>query len=212
MKCPICKGEIEDDAKRCKHCGGYTPKHRSKWEWSKDKVQFLTYIAAIGVLLLMYRSDRTMQEQLKQQRESTEYRQQQFIEGMRPRIEIRTPEIEFTDTASVFYADFNNVGVADAEDLSIFFVLKAIDAPEDTLYADTARMAKLTRARGLTKKWSLPLTTRPNLTCFIKVRYTWTIQNLDYHNEKYYHFFYYKEQEKYGVYILDDAQVEDLWK
>jgi len=161
-------------------------------------------MAAIFVLVLLLRSDLRMQE-------SAEHRHQQFIEGMRPRVEIATPKIDFTDTISIFYVDFDNMGVADAEDLSIYFVLKYVDEPEYTAYGDTDRIAKLTKASPLNNRWPLRKLKKVNLTCFIKVRYTWTIQNLDYQNEKYYQFIYYEELEKYTPYRLDEAQIKKLW-
>jgi len=212
MKCPICKNDIEDRATKCEHCGSYTRKGRRVWFWVRDVGQFVTFITAIVVLILMYQSNQRMQDQLTLQIKSAECDKQQFLEGMRPRVEFSTPKIDFTDTCSMFYVDFNNMGVVDAEDLSIYFVLKYEDAPNRTLYSDTTWIDKLTKASPLHKSWTLPVLKKLNLICFIKVRYTWTIQNLDYENEKYYHFFDYNELGKYRVYRLDDAQVKELWK
>ena len=99
MKCPICKNDIEDRATKCEHCGSYTRKRRRAWEWFRDVGQFVTFIAAIIVLILMYQSNERMQEQLQLQRKSVEELSKEFIEEKRPRIEIGRKTIDFTDTS-----------------------------------------------------------------------------------------------------------------
>lgn len=70
MKCPECKEEIEDGARKCKHCGSYTRKGRRKWESAKDYVQFATFIAAIVVLGFMLWGNLIMQSSVKEARKS----------------------------------------------------------------------------------------------------------------------------------------------
>jgi len=212
MKCPICKAEIEDDAKKCKHCGSYTRKPRCVWEWIRDKVQFLTYIAAIVVLILMYQSNRRMQEQLQLQRESIEQLSKEFIEEKRPRIEIIPTKIELIDTSLLLYVDFHNTGFADAEDLLLYAVVKYKDAPTDTLAFDLTRIPKITKVRPLTQRYLASISKRANLICLIEVRYTWAIQNLNYKRKRYFSFPYDEKLEEYKIYLLAEDQVEELWE
>jgi predicted nucleic acid-binding Zn ribbon protein len=213
MKCPICKEEIEDDAKKCKHCGNYTAKGRRRWEVIKDVVQFVTFISAIVVLYLMYQGNQKMQEQLNLQRKSIEELSKEFIEEKRPRIEIRPTKIDLSDTTMLLYVDIDNTGFADAEDVFIYVVLKYEDEPKDTLAVKVSRISKITKARALTEDWFLILLHRANLTCLIEVRYTWVIQNRNYIDPKYFQFIYDKELEKYNrISVLTKEQIERLWE
>ncbi|MGB2698682.1 MAG: zinc ribbon domain-containing protein [Candidatus Zixiibacteriota bacterium] len=72
MKCPECKEEIEDGAKKCKHCGSYTEPGKRRYESTKDIVQFATFIAAIIVLFLMLGSNLIMQKSVEQGSEAVE--------------------------------------------------------------------------------------------------------------------------------------------
>lgn len=212
MRCPICKKEIEDDAKKCTHCGSYTRKRRRLWLGIREVVQFATFIAAIAVLILMYQSNRGLQEQLQLQRQSVQVLFKTFIEEKRPRIEIGHREIEFTDTAWVLYVDLHNNGQADAEDISIYIVLKYEHAPKDTLKQSQSRIRKIAKAGKINHSITLPILKRVNLTSFIEVRYTWKIMNLPYEEKKHYRFYYNKARERYGTRVLLDEQVNELWE
>ncbi len=72
MKCPECKEEIEDGARKCKLCGSPTTKWLFLWEAIKDVVRFATFIAAIAVLVLMWRSNLIMKHSVDQARESVD--------------------------------------------------------------------------------------------------------------------------------------------
>jgi len=211
MKCPICKEEIEDDAKKCKHCGSYTEKGRRRWEVIKDVVQFVTFISAIIVLYLMYQGNQKMQEQLNLQRKSIEELSKEFIEEKRPRIEIVPTKIVLTDTGSVLYVDFQNTGFSDAEDILLYIALKYKNAPKDTLVSNLFHVSKITKAVKLAHYWLLPPLKRINLTCLIEVRYSWTIQNANYKEPKHFLFIYDKESEEYRIHGLIDEQIKELW-
>ena len=205
MECPICKKSIEDDARKCTHCGSYTRMRRRVWLGIREVVQFATFIAAIVVLILMYQSNQRMQEQL-------ELLRKEFIEEKRPRIEIGHREIEFTDTGWVLYVDLHNNGQADAEDLSVYIVVKYEHGPKDTLHQSHERIPKIAKARKITHIVTLPILKRVNLTSLIEVRYTWKIMNLVYEEKKYYRFYYDKEREKHGTRVLLGEQVKELWE
>jgi hypothetical protein len=212
MKCPICKNDIEDRATKCEHCGSYTRKGRRVWFWVRDVGQFVTFITAIVVLILMYQSNQRMQEQLKLQRKSVEELSKEFIEEKRPRIEITPAKIVLTDTSLLLYVDFDNTGFADAEDLLLYVVLKYKDTPRDTLAFDLDRVSKITKAKGRTHDWLYPKLKRVNLTCLIEVRYTWAIQNLNYKEKKHFLFIYDKEKQEYRISVLNDQQTKELWE
>ncbi|KPL01169.1 MAG: hypothetical protein AMJ91_01025 [candidate division Zixibacteria bacterium SM23_73_3] len=212
MKCPRCKEEIEDDAQKCKHCGSYVKVRMRIWATVKSILELLTFIAAIVVLYFMWQANRGMQEQLNLQRKSVEELSKQFIEEKRPRIEIIPTKIDVEDTSLLLYVDFENRGFADAEDLLLYVVLKYEDAPKDTLAVDLARVSKITKARRLTQTYSVSISKKVNLICLIEVRYTWTIQNLEYKRKKYFHFPYDKDIGKYRRLVLDEEQVKELWK
>jgi len=206
MKCPICKEEIEDGAKKCKHCGSYIKTLTRGWGIITSFLQVCTFIAAI--ILLYYQ-----QEQLSLQRKSVEEISKEFVEENRPRIEIIATKIDLTDTTTVLYVDFENTGFADAEDISIYLVLKYVDSPNDTIVSPTVRYSKITKARRRTQIFPIWGVKRIDLTCLIEARYRWTIQNLDYMDKKYFLFTYEKESEKYSrIQILNDEQIQELWK
>jgi len=212
MKCPICKKEIKDGATKCEHCGSYIRWLRRKWQGVREVVQFATFVAAIVVGYLIYQGNERMQEQLNLQRESVEYVRQQFIEEKRPRIEIHPDTLDLTDTSSVLYVNFKNMGFADAEDLSIYYALKYEQTPRDTLADTLVHVPRITTARGLTLMWSLPALKKVNLTCLIDVRYTWTIRDLNYKMKRHYRFYYDKQRERYGIHVLVGEQIKQLWE
>lgn len=72
MKCPECREEIEDGAKKCKNCGGYIEPGKRRYESVKDIVQFATFMAAIVVLFLMLWGNLIMQRSVDQGRKAVE--------------------------------------------------------------------------------------------------------------------------------------------
>jgi hypothetical protein len=109
------------------------------------------------------------------------------------------------------YVDVDNKGYADAEDIFLYLVLKYESTPKETLAVDLARISKITNARPLTQMWSLSLEKKSNLTCFIEARYTWTIQNTNYKEKKYFYFIHEQEPERYRIRILNDVQIKEFW-
>jgi len=212
MKCPACKEEIEEGAKKCKHCGCYTTIGRRSWAGIRSVLHLGTLIAALVLLYLAWESHRGMQEELQLQRTSVEQLSQQFVEEKRPRIEIRKPGIVNQDTASLLYSEVYNNGFADAEDILIYTLLKYEDSLEDTLAADITRVAKVTKETSLTNALLLPPLQNRDLTCLIEVRYTWVMRELDYKDKKYFLLRYDKEQNGYQARILADRQIRELWK
>ncbi|MGB2697994.1 MAG: zinc ribbon domain-containing protein [Candidatus Zixiibacteriota bacterium] len=232
-KCPECKEEIEDGAKKCKHCGSYTEDKERKWESTKDRVQFATFIAAIVVLGFMLWANLMMrnsvsridtgfaltreqiaiaQEQLNWQKKSVEDLSRQFIEEKRPNIVITLPKIDLTDTSWVFYFDLKNIGFADAEDVLAHFVLKYEDSPDDTIGSDFEGFHKIPKQGITTQMWNVHVLNRVNLTGFVEVRYRWIMQDLDDTEKKFFQYIYKKELEKYRILVLSKEDIDKLWK
>lgn len=63
-KCPLCKREIDDDARKCPHCGSGVTILRRFLSTIKSIVEFATFVAAIFVLVVMYRDSKIMRDSL----------------------------------------------------------------------------------------------------------------------------------------------------
>ena len=152
------------------------------------------------------------QEQLNLQRKSAEELSREFIEEKRPRIDIIPTTTELTDTSLLVHVDFRNTGFADAEDLLLYAVLKYEDTPGDTLASDLTRIAKITKSRYLTEGYLASASRRVNLTLFVEARYTWTINDLNYKDSKYFRLPYDEQLGGYRIYLLDEDDIEKLWR
>ncbi len=219
-KCPECKEEIEDGARKCKLCGSPTTTWLLLWEGIKDVVQFATFIGAILVLVFMLLSNLIMQAQVKLSREAIELTRtsitkdfMEFIEEKRPRIEIATTKIDISDTSWIFNFRLTNKGFADAEDVLINFFLKYEDTPNDTLVHTPMRLFKISQATPLNQPWVIhgPIK-RMNLTCFVEVRYSWIMQDLNYIGKEYFRYIYDEKKGEYNSYILRKDGIGRLWK
>lgn len=204
MRCPICKEEIEDKAKICKHCGSYTKRGWRIWGVIKSALQVATFIAAILVLYFMWQNNLILQSQIEEL-------SKQFIEEKRPKIEIATPTIEFSDTGLVIHIDIYNEGFADAGDLSIYLMLQYEDFTEDTLAYSLTHVSRLSTARKRSLRWSVGTIEKANLLALADVRYTWVIQNLDYKEKKFFHYIYDERNGKYIIRVLMEEQIEKFW-
>lgn len=189
MRCPICKEEIEDNAQKCWRCGSYIKLVRRGWAAFKSVLELLTFIAAIAVFYFVWQANKATQDQLSLQRKSVEYISKQFIEEKRPRLDVNPTKISLTATSMLLYYDVENTGVADAEDISIYFTFKYEDFPKDTLFIDSTTIPGITKDKSVTKTWLYPPPKRTNITCSIEVKYYWTIQSLNYTQKKYYLFY-----------------------
>lgn len=212
MKCPACKEEIEQGAKKCKHCGSYVRMRRRFWGHVISGLQFCTLIAALVMLYFTWQNSRSIREQLDIQKESLKQLSEQFIEEKRPRIEIILTQVSVEHTDLVLYVDYENTGFADAENLLLCIVLKYQDSPADTIVMPCTRMTKISAARKQSHKWPFSGLRASDLTCLIEARYTWSMRDLDYTDEKYFRLPYDSERKQYGRYLLTEEQIQTLWK
>lgn len=212
MKCPVCKEEIEEGAKKCKHCGNYVRVRRRFWGHVISGLQFCTLIAALVILYFTWQDSRSIREQFDIQKESLRQLSEQFIEEMRPRIEIAPTRVEPTDGGVVLYVTFKNTGFADAQDIQLYVILKYEDTPKDTLAYRMTPIVTITKDMTLTQPYRASLPRKADLTCFIQARYTWEMKSLRYHNQKYLRFPYDKVSNSYRRLVLDKEEIEKLWR
>jgi hypothetical protein len=120
---------------KCKNCGEEieTPK-RTLFEKSRAWLELITFLSALGVLgVMLYNSFQTKaaieltkaaieltKESLEVQRSQEEVSRKESIERNRPRIEIKPPEVIFSDSGLLIYATLRNRGISDAESVRLF--------------------------------------------------------------------------------------------
>src|SRR3990170_5412644 len=136
--CPHCKEQIENGAKKCHHCGLWVTRSRRFFGWIKSIVEFLTFVAAILVLVVMVWHSYIMKDSLKVSERSLQQidsslalstkqtdllRQQLYVESKaeevqrknvmeekRPRIAISSHQVTLSDTGMFIRTELLNQG------------------------------------------------------------------------------------------------------
>lgn len=216
--CPGCGKEIENNLKKCSFCGSYITKGRRFFECLRFYVEPLTFIAAIGVLIVMIWSNFIMKSSIEFMRKTIEVEKskeevlrKESMEKNRPRIEISSTKVESSDSGLIVYIDVENKGFSDAEDVLVLIICKYPIDPKDSLSQSWIHQ-KVTKNRGKNLPFLIPTSYRGNFYALVDVRYSWPLYNIEYKDHKYFHYIFDEDNKKFSIKVMDEISAKKVWK
>jgi len=238
--CPHCKEQIEDGTKKCPHCGLWVTRLRRFCVVARTTVEFITFITAIVVLLLMYHQNSIMKDSLKVSEKSLiqidsslalnakqidlmskqlnvevkaeDVQRKKVIEEKRPRVAISSHQVTISGTEMLIRTEVLNRGESDANNviILIFYKLRPELKEKNSDYYTFPKIPK--NSSQIIKNSIVVKADVGDFYTLVDVRYDWSLFLVNNLEEyKGYWHHYDKEKKTYITHNLDDKMIKDTF-